>query len=36
MTQWYKNGQKKEESIIKDGKVVELIGRWKEDGSVKE
>ena len=35
-TFWYKNGQKKEELNWKNGEVVELIGRWNEDGSVKE
>ena len=35
-TSWYENGQKSYEGTFKDGKVVELIGRWNEDGSVKE
>ena len=35
-TSWYVNGQKKWEKTYKDGKFVEYIGRWKEDGSVKE
>ncbi len=35
-TNWYENGQKKFERTFKDGKLVEIIGRWNEDGSVKE
>ena len=35
-TWWYENGQKKFERTFKDGKLVEIIGRWNEDGSVKE
>ena len=31
---WYKNGQKRKEETYKDGELVEVIGRWKEDGSV--
>ena len=33
-TWWYRNGQKKFERTFKDGELVEVIGRWKEDGSV--
>ena len=35
-TFWYENGQKKYEGTYKDGKLVEVIGEWNEDGSVKE
>ena len=35
-TWWYRNGQKKFERTYKDGELVEVIGGWKEDGSVKE
>ena len=34
-TEWYGNGQKKLEGTYKDGELVELIGMWNEDGSVK-
>ena len=30
----YENGQKQYEGTFKDGELVEVIGRWKEDGSV--
>jgi len=33
---WYKNGQKWSERTYKDGELVEVIGLWNEDGSVKE
>ena len=32
----YDDGKKKSEVTFKDGKLVEIIGRWNEDGSVKE
>ena len=32
----YENGPKQYEGTFKDGELVEVIGRWKEDGSVKE
>ena len=35
-TFWYENGQKKQEGLYKDGELVEVIGLWNEDGSVKE
>ena len=35
-TWWYRNGQKKFERTYKDGEIVELIGKWNIDGSVKE
>ena len=31
-TYWYDNGQKKFERTNKDGELVDIIGRWKEDG----
>jgi antitoxin component YwqK of YwqJK toxin-antitoxin module len=31
-TWWYRNGQKKFERTNKDGELVDIIGRWKEDG----
>jgi len=33
---YYETGQKKYEGIVKDGKLVETIGEWNKDGSVKE
>ena len=35
-TEWYRNGQKSFEGTSKDGELVEVIGVWNEDGSVKE
>jgi len=35
-TDWYENGQKENEGIFKDGELVEFIGEWNEDGSVRE
>ena len=34
-TFWYSNGQKQLEETYKDGLVVETIGKWNEDGSVR-
>ena len=35
-TGWYKYGRKYSERLWKDGKVVNVIGLWNEDGSVRE
>ena len=35
-TNWYENGQKSMEVRFKDDDLVLIIGRWNEDGSVKE
>ena len=34
-TEWYENGQKKRELIIKYGNLIS-VKQWNEDGSVKE
>ena len=35
-TDYYNNGQKKSEWNYKDGELVDILGSWNEDGSVKE
>jgi antitoxin component YwqK of YwqJK toxin-antitoxin module len=34
-TDWYDNGQKSREVRFKDDDLVLIIGRWNEDGSVR-
>ena len=34
-TNWYENGQKSREVKFKDDNLVLIIGRWNEDGSVR-
>ena len=34
-TEWYENGQKKQEGLYKDGNLISYK-YWNEDGSVKE
>ena len=37
VTEWFGNGQKNNEGIfLKDGEVIKLIGKWNEDGSLRE
>ena len=35
-TEWYESGKKKGEGTFKDGELVNLIGMWNKDGSVRE